>query len=791
MMRKLRPFFAVLLVIFLFSGSVSAAAIKSVNLTCDVDTASARSMLKMINDWRTSGDAWYYNSDNSVHECGVLKAYTYDYDLEQIALQRAYEIVVSFDHTRPNGENCFSCTYNGTSSYGECIAYGYSTAEGTFKQWQETNEDYSGQGHRRLMLAGYSSIGIAHVVYNGSHFWVQEYGFDNSGAPSTPDISGERTRSVEIDISDADFEIDPKDVSYGSNGYYIDDITYGDVADLPEIEGVYELGRMSFEVPPDELGNVSWKSGNTSVIAIENGSMKAVGAGNSTLTATVSYGGKTYTVSIKVTVAKLSISSELITAKVPACTYDVSGNKPKPTLYYGETALVEGKDYEITGYSGNNTATTNAKINIAGKGNFTGKRTVVFEIKAADLSTCKMAPVSDAVYTGSAIIPDITISQNGKALTKSTHYTVSCTNNINVGTATLTITGKGGFTGSLSATFKIKAKSISSIPVTPVGQIVYTGSAIKPVLTLKDGNRTLKEGTDYTVVYANNVEIGTATITITGKGNYTGTTVIEFEIVDKPTYTITVGSVRNGTVTVSKSSAKAGEIITVTAVPNSGYELESIKVNGKAISGNTFTMPAQNTTVTAAFRKAAIKKNGWVEVDGKYYFYDNGKLVKGWLEYGDDWYYLDPVTGEMLTGWQKVNGAWFYLKPTTGAMVTGWLKLGSTWYYMNGSGVMVTGWRLIGGVWYYFNSSGAMKTGWLHDGSRWYYLKPSGAMATGWLKDGGDWYYLDSSGAMITGWRFSGGYWYYFDASGRMVTGSRKIGGKTYNFDDSGRCLNP
>ena len=791
MIRKLRPFFAFLLVIFLFSGSVSASAIKAVNMTCDVDTASARSMLKMINDWRTSGDAWYYNSDNTVHDCGVLKAYTYDYDLEQIALQRAFEIAVSFDHTRPNGELCFSCTYNGTSSYGECIAYGYSTAEGTFKQWQETNEDYSGQGHRRLMLANFDSIGIAHVEYNGTHYWVQEFGFGNSGAPATPDISGAATRSVEIDVSHADFELSAKNVSSDSNGYYIDDITYGDYADLPVIEGVYALGRMRFEVPADELGSVSWKSSNTSVITIENGAMKAAGAGTCTLTATASYEGKTYSVGIKVTVNKLSISDEYITVKVPSCTFDVSGNKPKPTLYYRETKLVEGQDYEITGYSGNNTATANAKINIAGKGNFTGTRTVVFEIKAADLATCKLAPVSDAVYTGSAIVPKVTITQNGKALTKGTHYTVSCTNNINVGTATVKITGKGGFTGTLSVTFNITAKPISSIPVTPIGSVVYTGSEIRPVLTLKDGNRTLKEGTDYTVIYSNNVEIGTATITVLGKGNYKGSLVIDFEIVDKPVYTITVGNVRNGTVTVSKSSAKAGETITVTAVPNAGYELDVIKVNGKAISGNTFTMPAQNTTVTATFKKSAAPKEGWVESGGKYYFYENGKLVKGWLKDGNNWYYLDPVTGEMLTGWQKVSGAWFYLKPSTGAMVTGWLKLGGTWYYMNGSGVMVTGWRYINGVWYYFNTSGAMKTGWLHDGDKWYYLNDSGAMATGWKKVGGEWYYLDSSGAMITGWRYSGGYWYYFDASGRMVTGSRNIGGKTYNFDDSGRCLNP
>lgn len=788
MLRKLRPFFAVLLVFFVFAGNVSAASVQSFDLTCDVDTASARSMLPMINDWRTSGDAWYYKTDGSVYNCGVLQALSYDYDLEQIAIQRAFEISVSFDHTRPNGETCWTCTYNGKGSNGECIAAGPSTAAGAFELWQETNQPYAGQGHRRLMLnSGFRAIGIAHIEYNGMHYWVQEFSGSNSGAAAADNISGEQTRSVEIDFSTADI-----DISISSDD--LDDICYGDVADLPEVSGVIttaETFGSGISVPIGEDEGLTWKSSNTSVIVIENGKAKAVGVGTSTLTASVSFGGQNFTKQVSVTVGKAPISGSAVTATAPSVTFEIGGNTPKPTLKFNGTTLTEGKDYEITGYSGNNTATTNAKINVSGKGNFTGTRSIPFEIKAADISSCNITSIPDAVYTGSAIVPKVTLTQNGKTLTKGTHYNISCKNNINVGTATVTITGKGGFTGTISATFKITPKSISSVTLPNIGQIVYTGSPIKPVLTLKDGNRTLKEGTDYTVTYTNNVEIGIATITVTGKGNYTGTTSVDFEIVDKPVYTITVGNVKNGTVTVSKNSAKAGEQITVTATPDQGYVLDTIKVNGTAISGNTFTMPAQNTTVTATFKRAPAIKEGWVLEGGNYYYYENGKLVKGWLKDGNNWYYLDPKTGVMLTGWQKVSGAWFYLKPSSGAMVTGWLKIDGKWYFFNGSGVMVTGWRLINGTWYYLEPSGAMKTGWLHDGGNWYYLNESGAMATGWKKVDGNWYYLGPSGAMITGWRYNGGYWYYFDPSGAMVTGKRTIGGKTYNFDDTGRCLNP
>ena len=71
----------------------------------------------------------------------------------------------------------------------------------------------------------------------------------------------------------------------------------------------------------------------------------------------------------------------------------------------------------------------------------------------------------------------------------------------------------------------------------------------------------------------------------------------------KSTYTVTVAAAANGTVTVDKASAQMGDTITVTATPDADYELSKITYNGTAITGNTFTMPAENVTVTAEFKK--------------------------------------------------------------------------------------------------------------------------------------------------------------------------------------------
>ena len=84
--------------------------------------------------------------------------------------------------------------------------------------------------------------------------------------------------------------------------------------------------------------------------------------------------------------------------------------------------------------------------------------------------------------------------------------------------------------GEATADFTISPKALAEDMVEYVEVQFYSGSAIEPEPAVKDGNSTLTEGTDYTLAYSDNTEIGTATITITGKGNYQGTVTIQFVI---------------------------------------------------------------------------------------------------------------------------------------------------------------------------------------------------------------------------------------------------------------------
>lgn len=136
----------------------------------------ARTMLEMVNEFRTGGDAWYWNETNTEKvQVTNLKPLQYDYALEKVAMQRAAEIAISFSHSRPDGTEC-GTAYDEVGDFGwkaENIAAGRISAAATFEQWQETDKDHDGQGHRRNMLSDdLTTFAIGHVVYGGMHFWV-------------------------------------------------------------------------------------------------------------------------------------------------------------------------------------------------------------------------------------------------------------------------------------------------------------------------------------------------------------------------------------------------------------------------------------------------------------------------------------------------------------------------------------------------------------------------------------------------------------------------------------------
>ena len=182
--------------------------------------------------------------------------------------------------------------------------------------------------------------------------------------------------------------------------------------------------------------------------------------------------------------------------------------------------------------------------------------------------------------------------------------------------------------------------------------------------------------------------------------------------------------------------------------------------------------------------------NNWQQMNGSWYWIENGRVATGWRVINGKWYYLNPADGRMLTGFYKDATGQLFYSDGSGAMLstTGWYLMNGTWYWVNGNGSLATGWINVGGTWYYMGENGAMKTGWYQVKGAWYYSNGSGAMQTGWLNRGGTWYYLTGSGAMATGWINLGGTWYYLNpGNGDMVgAGWHLINNKWYYFGGSG-----
>lgn len=146
-----------------------------------------------------------------------------------------------------------------------------------------------------------------------------------------------------------------------------------------------------------------------------------------------------------------------------------------------------------------------------------------------------------------------------------------------------------------------KPKALSKAKVSSISQQTYTGKNIKPAVTVKYGSKVLKAGTDYTLKFSNNKAVGKATVTITGKGSYSGTVTKTFTIGPKPT-------------TISKLTAKSKGF-------TAKWKKQSSQTSGYQIQYSTSSKFTAKTTetVTISKNKTTSKKFSKLKGSTKYY----------------------------------------------------------------------------------------------------------------------------------------------------------------------------
>ena len=251
--------------------------------------------------------------------------------------------------------------------------------------------------------------------------------------------------------------------------------------------------------------------------------------------------------------------------------------------------------------------------------------------------------------------------------------------------------------------------------VITVAEATYTGKALTPEVTVKYKGVTLKEGTDYSAAYQNNTEVGTATVTVTGMGAYTGEVTKNFTIVAaKPKWV--------------KQSGKWYYILG----------------NGKYAKG-------------------------WLKISGKWYFFksDGSMAAKEWCR--GYWLNKDGTcTYNYKASWKNDGKGWWYGDTSGWYAKNSWQMIDGKWYYFKANGYMASNEWAKG---YWFNKNGTWtyryKASWKKDGKGWWYGDTSGWYAkNGWQKIDGKWYFFDAKGYIVTGTRTIGGKTYTFNAEG-------------------------
>ena len=400
--------------------------------------------------------------------------------------------------------------------------------------------------------------------------------------------------------------------------------------------------------------------------------IEIVGKGNYTgtrqITVTLADVAKEQILMSKVTMAKVPdvtydktlCEGEKTPGMTPALTVTYGSGKNKVTLYKegdvnadGETVSAENADYTVTWLNNKQAGTATAVLTGTGRiledgtvsGQYFGEKRITFKIKGVALSASMVNWVDGSknvsvVYNGEEQKPRVNVrlqkkvkDENGKTVTKTVYlreyddyykdgdYKVSYLKNVDAGTATVVITGVGGYTGTVKKTFKITQADLAAegteAKIAAGGdaadsaiKVAFVKNGAKPAVVvtakLANGNTvTLKEGKDYTVTYANNKAVSEGKnltekklplITVKGKGNFKGSI--------KQTFTIT-----------NKSLADTVNPITVTVT-----DVPANKNKGKFVSKPVITDAdgvklKEKTDYTLTY--SLVTETGAVELDTK------------------------------------------------------------------------------------------------------------------------------------------------------------------------------
>ncbi|MDD6380091.1 MAG: hypothetical protein PUG04_00110 [Lachnospiraceae bacterium] len=662
---------------------------------------------------------------------GSSASLKYNSALEKLAVERAKDLALYYNDVRPDGKSGTRIKDDGSTGDTKTIEQ-QEIADKT-PNWTVDTSKYNaaGIGHVKFNSKDYYCLALGNSD-------------DAAGTPDTGlTVPSDVTRNIIKDNISGIYAVYNFNDGSGQSGSTVFtnnnatcsdkmSLTLGSTRSVPTVTYGIRTSSSDYTFPVTGV-SASLTSVNDSYISTSGNTVsgKAVGTSSLSYTATIANEQKTFTIPVEVT--KGDLANATMTLTEPSTNYYATGKAITPrvniTMNVGGSTrtLTEGTDYKLT-YANNNAAATitanqTATITATGQGNYTGTKTLNFTIMpstggnlseaGATKITLDPSEKTPIVYDGKEKKPKVIVTYKDNEVPSSA-YDVAYSNNINAGKMTVTVTAKAvastgtssgsgtvkQYSGSARTTFDITPADLSTATFsftdsdnssgtatsgttasTARPAYSYTGANITPQPTVKVGTTTLKAGTDFTYSYANNRAIGTgATVTVTGKGNYTGTASQNFEItqgnISKAKVTLTPASpyTYNGqrqypsvvVVQIGNNTLQQGTDYTISAFPDSvnagtysftitginnfsGTATQSTGTTNTTTSGSNTGVRTESYTIEAKDASKLYKKDNGISVTGLKTLTYNGKSRKPAISVIDNELGTELVSGTDYT----------------------------------------------------------------------------------------------------------------------------------------------
>ena len=302
------------------------------------------------------------------------------------------------------------------------------------------------------------------------------------------------------------------------------DWTYGDTAKTPTISGNLGGGNVTYQYKADNASTYT----NT----------VPTNAGTYTVKATVAESAnyKAATATGSFTIAPKTVTNAAVTLSQTSYAYTGRAFQPSVTVKDG-TTVIPASEYTVAYTDNINVGTATVTVSDRAGGNYVVSGTATFTITKAALSGVSVS-LGGWTYGDTAKTPTVSGNLGNASVTyqykaadaADETYTNVVPTNAGTYTVKATVAESANYAAATATrNFTIVPKAISKATVENIGEQEFTGRTITPTVTVKDGTVVLTDA-DYSVAYANNIDAGTANVTITGKGNYTGSTSVKFTI---------------------------------------------------------------------------------------------------------------------------------------------------------------------------------------------------------------------------------------------------------------------